>query len=254
MLIQPTRKIGVLGVLGVPESLKASNDTAYSDGTRTVTGVNTWCSEHETCSGELAASITEHTTAGGRHFAEGHGIELPHLKGANRAQATERWVLLPDTEGRGRLLWAWNPLAPDDLDALFARIGVGESTDEDNELFKACMLDRFIQRVHDGKDIERWILMALADAFWKVLMGGDWCDEIILPGRPTNPVRPPREERDLEIYCAVCNCIKREGTAVTEAIARAGDAYAVSYETARAAYYKWKDRLSKNTTKTQKDQ
>lgn len=50
MLIQPTRKIGVLGVLGVPESLKASNDAAYSDGTQTVTGRNTWCTEHELCS------------------------------------------------------------------------------------------------------------------------------------------------------------------------------------------------------------
>lgn len=63
MLIQPTRKTGVLGVLGVPESLKASNDAAYSDGTRTVTGRNTWCAEHLMCSGNQRTP-TPHLPAG----------------------------------------------------------------------------------------------------------------------------------------------------------------------------------------------
>lgn len=44
------RKSGVLRVLGVQESLKASNGKAYSDGTPTHARRNTWCSEHQSCS------------------------------------------------------------------------------------------------------------------------------------------------------------------------------------------------------------
>ena len=43
-------KSGVLGVIGVPESLEASNGAGFSDGTPAAQGRNTLCSEHQSCS------------------------------------------------------------------------------------------------------------------------------------------------------------------------------------------------------------
>ena len=156
-----------------------------------------------------------------------------------------RWVLVPDEQSPRRLLWEWEPWAKDDIDELFARVAEGTSTDEDHELFDACMLDRFIHRVHAGEPVEPWILEALASAFVKVLMGGEWNDEVRLPGRPVTPVRTPKEQRALEIYCDVTNAMKADGLGVTQAITAVAEGHAVSYETARADYYQWKGWFSK---------
>lgn len=161
-------------------------------------------------------------------------------------------MLVPDEQDSRQLLWEWDPQAEDDLDQLFARVDEGTATETDNELFDACMLDRFISRVYAGESVEKWILEALANAFAKMLMGGEWNDEIRLPGRPMTPIRSARDQRDLEIYCDVANALKG-GVAVVSAIEQVAASKSVSYETARAGYYRWRDWLSKNSDKTQKD-
>lgn len=116
----------------------------------------------------------------------------------------------------------------------------------DSELFDGCMIDRFIHRVYADEPVEPWILYALADALFKVMMGGDWDDEIRLPGRPITQIFKPREQRGLNIYWGVVREMKIGGQSVTDAIRGEAEKHAVSYETARADYYKWKVKLSKN--------
>ncbi|MDN6859685.1 hypothetical protein QO207_24125 [Pseudomonas sp. CAN2814] len=158
---------------------------------------------------------------------------------------SERWQLIPDDENPRKLLWNWEPTAKDDLDSLFHRIRNGTGTDVDHELFYASIIDRFITRVYAGEEVEQWVMDRLADAFSKVLMGGDWIDEIPLPGRPGNAIRPWRDDRDLQIFCDVSNSLNLENAAVVNAIQGAADKHAVSFETARAAYYRWKNSLGR---------
>jgi hypothetical protein len=67
MHIHTPQKSGVLGVAGVRSSLKASNGGPYSDGTQTYKSLNTWCSEHLSCSENLPIGrISAHPFPAGR--------------------------------------------------------------------------------------------------------------------------------------------------------------------------------------------
>lgn len=168
---------------------------------------------------------------------------------ATPVSSTRRWIKTPDDEDPRRLLWEWKPEAVDDLDELFSRIADDSASGADHDLFDACMIDRFISRVYNSEPVEPWILSRMADALHKVMMGGDWNDELLLPGRPTTQVRPWRDQRDLEIFCDVSNAINLRMMKVTEAITLAAEQHTVSFETARAGYYRWKEQLSKKPEK-----
>lgn len=170
------------------------------------------------------------------------------FKNSVAVRSTRSWVLIPDDENPRRMLWHWVPWAEDDLDKLFRRVDDGSSSEEDHELFDACMLDRFIGRVEAGEPVEPWILAGLAKSFTDVLMGAQWNDAIRLPGRPAPQIRSWREQRDLDIFRDVTNCVSGEGLVVTRAIETVAEKHAVSYETARAAYYRRKG-PSKNLEK-----
>lgn len=180
---------------------------------------------------------------------EAPGAKKTHESSEVAVASTCRWVKVPDEEHPRSLLWEWRPSAPDDLDALFHRVAHGTASSDDHELFHASVIDRFISRVHSGKQIEPWILAFMADALFKVLMGGDWNDELQLPGRPPTEIRPWRDQRDLEIFCDVSNAINLQEMKVTEAIGWAAENHAVSFETARAGYYRWKEAISKKAEK-----
>ncbi len=170
---------------------------------------------------------------------------------------SERWRLVRSDED-GRWLYEWNPEGADDLDVLFERVRTGRASEDDTALFCASMIDRFIARVFDGDEIEPWILKALARAFMKVLHGGEWNDEVPLPGRPRTPIRPWREERDLQIFSEVSNALARQpAPGVLEAITAAAARHEVSFEAARRAYYHWKNDPrtidSQNRAKVEKD-
>lgn len=164
-------------------------------------------------------------------------------------RSTRRWVLVPDEEKPSRMLWEWAPWGADDIDELFNRVANRTASEEDHELFGACMLDRFITRVHSGEPVEQWILESLANTFCKILLGGEWNDELLLPGRTQTPIRPWRDDRDLRIYCDVANTVNSGNMDVTDAITQAAAEHAVSFETARAGYYRWKNSISKNNAK-----
>jgi hypothetical protein len=165
------------------------------------------------------------------------------------ASGTRRWAKVPAEDDPKRLVWEWQPEALDDLDELFSRIGDDSASDEDHEFFDASMIDRFISRVYDNEQVEPWIMSRMAEALYKVMMGGDWNDELLLPGRPTTQIRPWRDQRDLEIFCDVSNAINLHMMKVTEAITWAAEQHTVSFETARSGYYRWKEQLSKKPEK-----
>jgi hypothetical protein len=58
------------------------------------------------------------------------------------------------------------------------RIGNGTATDLEHEEFYMRLMQRFCANVYDGKPVESWVLNAFADAFTKILMGGNWHDEM----------------------------------------------------------------------------
>lgn len=165
-------------------------------------------------------------------------------------EGTQRWSVQSDPE-TGELGWEWNPSAPDDIDELFTRVDSGNATPLDSELFHACILDRFITQANWGEGkVDPWILRTLSEMFFKVLAGGEWNDEIRLPGRPVSSPWSQKEQRDLSIYCDVANAVNLQGSKPVAAIQRAADEHCVSYETARAGYYHWKNRLSKKPQDT----
>lgn len=255
-------KSGVLGVIGVPESLEASNDAGFSEGTPAEQGPNTSCSEHQSCSAPTSIKRTQAQPfpAGlvvAQRTQQTHSAEQSaRIRGAGSSdgdspqnevppRSTRRWVLTPDAEAPDRMLWEWEPWADDDIDELFERVRNRTASEEDHELFDACMLDRFIHRVGTGEPVEPWIMESLANAFTKILFGGEWNDEVRLPGRPVSPIFSWREWRDIEIHREILDCLKNQQVKVVDAISLVADRHAVSYETARAAYYKRSKLLSK---------
>ena len=176
---------------------------------------------------------------------------LPAMTKKNRGSA--RWRLVKDENDPKKTSWEWDPSQEDDIDELFARMRNGEGTVDDHNLYDACIIDRFIYRTYEGKPVEPWIARELSNSFFNVLMGGEWDKEFILPGREPPLERPWREKRDFDIYCETDNLIKYGGMSVTAALDHSAASNSVSYETARAAFYRWKLAVSKNKPEIQKD-
>ncbi|WP_036249079.1 hypothetical protein [Methylobacter sp. BBA5.1] len=131
------------------------------------------------------------------------------------------------------------------------RIGNITATDIEQEEFYMRLMQRFCINVYENKPIEPWILRAFADAFAKILMGGDWEDEIYLPWKSMSTIWSRAEERNLKIYCEIENTINDalkesqvQKPQITKLIADAADKHNCSYEIARDAYYKLKKSLS----------
>lgn len=162
-------------------------------------------------------------------------------EGAAKAAPMREWESeypeFPDLIGDQRL---------SDCDAIFREVASDDMSQGVENLFHAAILTRFIQRVATGESVERFIMKFLADAFSKALAGAVWDEVIRLPGRhlPVQwGVRAPLDERDLRLFCAIENR-RIGGVAVTAAIEETAVENAVSFETARSAYYKWRSRLS----------
>jgi hypothetical protein len=128
-----------------------------------------------------------------------------------------------------------------------ARIDDGTATKTDHDEFDMRMMARFCNQVYQEQPIDRWVLHRLADAFTNILNGGTWVDEIPLPWTEPTPIRSKCEQRDLEIYCWVANAhAKDTDKNITDLIKEAAELNHRSYETARDAYYKYENLLSKN--------
>ncbi|UOA08577.1 hypothetical protein [Methylobacter sp. S3L5C] len=137
------------------------------------------------------------------------------------------------------------------FDEYCTRIRNGTATDMEHKEFYMILMQRFCINVYDEKPVEPWILVAFANAFTKILAGGDWNDEITLPWIPMTPLRKQADERNLHIYCEIQNIINKtlkhnslEKPKITKLIEDSADKHNCSYEIAREAYYKYKKKLS----------
>lgn len=89
-------------------------------------------------------------------------------------------------------------------------------------------------------------MKALADAFMKVVMGGRWEDELPLPWTEASSYLPRAENDAISIYCDIANALKADPDAkVVATINAVASTRCVSFEKARAAYYKYKEVFSK---------
>ena len=109
------------------------------------------------------------------------------------------------------------------------------------ERLHAALMLQFVRQVNAGEHIETRHCKLIASALSKVLLGAAWEEAFRLPGREMGDgwdALHPLDLRDLAIYHDVES---REGR-TTERIRDVASAHAVSFETARAAYYAWKSR------------
>lgn len=126
-----------------------------------------------------------------------------------------------------------------------SRIDDGTATEIDHDEFYMRVIARFVAQTHKGETIDNWVQSALCRAFEKILLGGDWVDEFPLPWIEGTKIRPPHEQKNLEIYIYVAQTlIDDPARKVTGLISEAADIYCCSYEKAEAAYYKYKKKSS----------
>ncbi|MHB1331448.1 MAG: hypothetical protein ACYCY1_02550 [Sulfuriferula sp.] len=124
----------------------------------------------------------------------------------------------------------------------FCELIVNETaTERHHDEFTLRLIQHFIDSVYDEKVPEYWVTKALANSFFKVLQGGRWEDEFPLPWTKTSLPYTAAEWQSLAIFCHIASSVKLNPDAkVTAIIQEVANAMAVSYETARAAYYKHK--------------
>lgn len=119
-------------------------------------------------------------------------------------------------------------------------------TQEGRELFHAAILSRFCSQVCNGEALDRWIVEFLAEQFHFVLRGAAWDERFKLPGRDIPKSwddMHPRDKRDMMLHCRVADA-RQGGEDVTKAMRIVADECHVSFETVRAAYYVWRDRMA----------
>lgn len=134
----------------------------------------------------------------------------------------------------------WVPPADASLEAAMEAL---EANDPEDRLhLTAAVLSAFCAHVFEGAPIDRWMLEEIAGGFSLVLRGLPWHVAFELPGRRAPEPQgtlDPMDLRDFRIYCGVVRRIEcRE--AVVAAIRQVAQREHVSFETARAAYYRWK--------------
>jgi hypothetical protein len=130
---------------------------------------------------------------------------------------------------------------PIDLFEFNELIRNGTATERHHDEFYLRLLQHFVDRVYAREAPENWVMNALTDAFIKVLQGERWEDALPLPWTKMTLPHTAAEWQALGIFCDVTKAIKSNTDAeVTAVIRDVASARNVSYESARAAYYKHK--------------
>lgn len=120
-------------------------------------------------------------------------------------------------------------------------IDSGEATNQHHKEFDLRMINHFCTCIYAGEKPENWVLLAIANAFTNVTMRGRWEDEFQLPWTKASSPWTNAENKDLKIFCEIANRLKSNSNlAVLETILIVAKESAVSFEKARAAYYKHK--------------
>lgn len=93
----------------------------------------------------------------------------------------------------------------------------------------------------DVSAIPKWVAAYVADRLFDGLQGAPWGDTMRLPWDEPTPTFTARGQRAFDTYAHVENGLRANPAAnVTDLIAEASRMQSVSYETARAGYYKVK--------------
>lgn len=119
-----------------------------------------------------------------------------------------------------------------------------EVTERHADEFHLRMITHFYDSVFEGKKPKEFVLIWLAQALYKVSMGGRWEDEIQLPWTAVEMPMSPSENKDLSLFCEISNYLNENPTSkITDAITLIAEKNFVSYEKAKSAYYKNKRKL-----------
>ena len=128
-----------------------------------------------------------------------------------------------------------------DFEAYFERAGNRELSEEESSEFEMRLMGQFCRDFWKGggAGVPDWIMDHIATKFFQVLIGDNLNNAFPLPWDPADREFSRTEEQSLGIFCDVANQLKSDEKAkVTNVIASVAQDYNVSYETARAAYYK----------------
>lgn len=137
-----------------------------------------------------------------------------------------------------------------EFEAFMERIGSRTASKEELDEFCLRIIECFCQSVHAGDAAPGWVLNYLADQLYKILHGGRWEDELPLPWTERSSPFTRAEQKALQIYCDVENARRGDpGRKVTAIIEDVASRRAVSYQTARDGYYKWRRKVSRSEPK-----
>lgn len=138
-----------------------------------------------------------------------------------------------------------------DFDDYFDRARKEELTSEEFEVYDARVIGLYCRSVYRKEVPPTWVMERIANEFFKVLAGGDWNDSFPLPWNPMSEAPmfggSRATKKAFEMYGAIYRLLDADKELkVTEAIQRVADENHVSYETARAAWYKYKNQFKKH--------
>ncbi len=133
-----------------------------------------------------------------------------------------------------------------DFEDYFKRHADGELAEEEAQEFTARVIGLFCRDFFNSKGdasaVPSWTLNHLAEQMYKVLGGEPWDDALPMPwSKRTSTIEKRTDERAIDIFCAVTNALTANlNLAVTDQIQQQADKHCVSFETARADYYRVK--------------
>lgn len=143
-----------------------------------------------------------------------------------------------------------------DFDDYFKRFEIGMLSEFESEEFDARVLglfcQSFIRSKGDPAAIPRWVASHMCEQIYKVLAGDEFANAFRMPPPWQQPssIFTRAEARAMEIFNDIFITLKDDPTLNTvDVIAAVASNHAVSYETARAAYYKYKKHLAQVSKK-----
>lgn len=96
---------------------------------------------------------------------------------------------------------------PQDFAEYSQLIKNGSATERHHKEFYLRIIQHFTDSVYEDKQPAVWVMLAIADAFEKVLHGGRWEDEFPLPWTKVNLPFSRAEHSALRIYCDIANAM-----------------------------------------------